>query len=153
MASFFVQLADAVVSLLNAGKFSREFQAQRVYDPLNTNLGDFENFRVDVVLGDRKQEPLDRSRQKNSPRIEIIFRQLIKRAKGSDEEKADLDALVEFVESVDSWISLPANRRPPAASFAGWQGSELVYPFVPAQLRDSRLFISLLRLTYFVATT
>ena len=150
----FIGLADAVVALLNgnvaAGGFSQNFAAERIYDPMRP-METMETLRVDVVLGDKKCHPLDRSRQHNMLRIQIAARQVIKAAAGSSAEMAALDNLVNFMEEIDNFICLPANRRPVA--YCGWQESELVYPFLPKHLRESRQFTSLLTQTYFVATS
>ena len=148
----FIPLADAIVAMLNGHTFtSAQFPpAERIYDALR-NLEELENLRVDVLLGDKKQEPIDRTRMQNHPRIEIAVRRVIKAEAGSKEEKAQLDGLVAFVEEIDDFLSMHDNRRPLGAPWAAWQGSELVYPFLPLQLRR-RQFTSLLRMTYFVCT-
>ena len=150
MASF-IPLADAVKALLNQQTFSRSFVAARIYDPLRP-LEITESMRVDVILGDRKSVPLDRSRMQNTCRVEIALREKIKPLAGSDDERVYLDGLVGFMEELDDCLSDHDNRRPPAAPYAAWQGSELVYPFLPLQLRSERQFTSLLRLTYIVIT-
>ena len=152
----FIGLASAVAAMLNAesasGGFSRQFTAQRIYDPMRP-METLETMAVDVILGDKKCEPMDRQRQKNTVRIEVCVRQVIRPAAGSVEEQAALDELVNFVEEIDNFLSSHDNRRPPLAQYAGWQDSELVYPFLPKHLRESRQFTSLLRQTYFVATS
>lgn len=147
--SLFNPLADAVVALLNAQTFSQQFTATRVYDSTRA-LETLGTLRVDVILGDRKSTPLDRSRQKDDIRVEVAVRQVVSRSAGLTEETAILDGLVALVEELDAFLSARANRRPPGAEWAGWQGSELVYPFLPAHVRDNRQFTSLLRLSYFV---
>ena len=150
--SFFLNLADAVVALLNGNveNFPQPFAAQRMYDPLR-QLGELETLQVDVILADRKQQILDRTRQQHDPRIEILFRQKIRAAEGSQEWINQLDALVYLVEEVDAFLSAPANRVPVA--YAKWQESELVYPFVPQHLRSAQQFSSLVRVRYAVFTS
>ena len=147
----FIPLADAVKEMLNANEFSRQFTAARIYDPLR-KLDEMETMRVDVLLGDKQIQALDRTRLHNDCRIEIAVRQVIKPLVGSDAEQTELDDLVGFMEEIGDFLAVPANRRPPAANWAGWQKSELVYPFLPAHLRGSHQFTSLLRITYFVVT-
>jgi hypothetical protein len=149
--SIFAPLADAVAALLNANEFSMPFVAQRVYDPMRP-METMEQLRVDVVLGDKKCHPMDRARQQNDVRIEIVVRQVISPPAGSVQEQEALDALLALMESIDDYMCLQANRRPPDAPWAGWQESELVYPFLPKHLRESRQYTSLLRITYLVAT-
>jgi len=146
----FVPLADAIKDMLNGHEFSRQFTAVRLYDSLR-DIETLETMRVDVLLGDKVSSPMDRSRQENTIRIEIAVRQVVKSLAGSDEETAELDALVAFLEEIDDYLTDPANRRPANAPWAGWQKSELLYPFVLAQLRG-RIFASVLRLSYYVAT-
>lgn len=143
-------LADAVVTLLNGHAFSQAFTAVRVYDAMRP-LDTLETLHIDVILGDRKSEPLNRLLQKDDVRVEVAARQVVNQPAGSAEETAALDALVVLMEEIDTFLSAPAQRRPTNASWAGWQGSELVYPYLPSQLRTSRQFTSLLRLTYLVA--
>ena len=146
----FIPLAEAVLKTLNAQEFSRPFRATRIYDALR-QLPEMEQMRVDVLLGDRKSEPLDRSRMKNVVRIEIAVRQVIKGEAGSELEQQELDALVAFCEEIDDCLSDRSQRRLTAAPWAVWQGTEMVYPFLPQYLRG-RQFTSLLRASYFVAT-
>jgi hypothetical protein len=146
----FTPLADAIAAMLNGHDFSREFTAERIYDSLR-DLETLETMRVDVLLGDKQSQPMDRSRQENTVRVEIACRQAVKQLAGGPDEKAELDALVGFMEEIDDFLTTPANRRPPAALWAGWQKSELLYPFLVPQLRG-RIFASVLRLSYYVAT-
>ncbi|MGO8691637.1 MAG: hypothetical protein ACLQLG_18615 [Thermoguttaceae bacterium] len=151
--NLFVPLADAVTSLLNSGSFSEKFTATRIYDPLRP-LETLETLRVDVVIGDRKCAPFDRSRQKEEPRIDVCIRQVVNAPAGSAAETAILDGLVGLMEEIDTMFSAPANRTlPPGGNgWARWQNSDLVVPFMPKKLRDDRLFYSLLRLNYLVVT-
>jgi len=149
--SLYTPLADAVVSLLNANTFSQPFTAQRVYDPMRP-METMEQLRVDVVLADKKCHPMDRSREANEVKIDIFVRQVINAPAGSQQEQTQLDGLLSLMEDISDYMNLQANRRPPNALWAGWQESELVYPYIPSHLRSARQYTSLLRLTYFVAT-
>ena len=88
---------------------------------------------VDVVCGDKTCAPLDRSRQKETLHVDIVVRQVITGvAAGSSEETALLEGLMATVESIDRYLSAPAQRAipaPPAARLAVWQGSETVVPY------------------------
>lgn len=147
--ALFTPLADAIVTLLNAQTFATAFTATRIYDPLRP-LEENETLRIDVVLGDRKSDPLDRSRLTEDVRVEVAARQVISAAAGSAAETTALDALVALVEEINTFLCAPAQRRPVA--WAGWQRSELVYPYLPAHLREKRQFTSLLRMSYLVVT-
>jgi hypothetical protein len=155
MMASFTPLADAIAAMLNSPSFATAVgapvgQVNRIYDS-NRNLEDLETQQIDVLLGDKKCTPLDRTRQKNTIRIEIAIRQAIRALAGSDDETTQLDNLVALMEDIDDYFSTWANRRPPNAPWAAWQESELLYPFLVPQLR-ARIFASVLRLTYFVVT-
>ena len=150
-AALLVPLADAVTSLLNANTFSQKFTATRVYDAMRP-LETLSALTVDVVIGDKESDPLDRTRQRETPNIDIVVRQVIAAPSGSADEANAIDALIALVESFDSCITDPANRRPAGAAWAAWQHSKLVMAYSPRKLREQRLFYSVLRVTYLVVT-
>jgi hypothetical protein len=149
-------LADAVVASLNTQFSPDTFTAQRVYDAMRALDSMGSTLWVDIVVGDKQCEPLDRSRQKNHLHVDIIVRQVITGvAAGSSGETTLLDGLMALVESIDTYLSAPKQRvmpAPPAARLAVWQGSETVVPYSPKKLREQRLFYSLLRLSYLAVT-
>jgi len=153
--SIFRPLAKAIkeqlIAAQNAGTFS---QTAVIDDPIDSMREDedLKELRVDVLIGDKTCEPLQRVYQKNMVRMDICVRQIIGPVRGSHEERRQHNELMSYVEQLDEYLAVHANRRPPQATWAAWQNSETVIPFSPALLRQHRLFYSLFRITYFVAT-
>ena len=153
--SYFLESADSIVRELNEApgdRFTRRLNTvQRIFDP-HRELPELTRLRVDVVIGDRKTQPISRVLKQNKLRVDIAFRQHVDGEPESDQERKQLDGLVSFVEEVEEFFSNPP-RRLKYAAFAVWHETDLVYPYLPGQLDKKRQFTSLLRLTYLVATT
>jgi hypothetical protein len=154
MSSYFLQVADSIVTELNAapaGTFTRELgSVQGIFDP-HRDLPEIADLRVDVVIGDRKSQPLSRVSKRNLLRVDIAFRQHISGEPESKAETEQLEGLVAVAEEVEAFFTNPP-RRLQFADFAVWHETELIYPYLPSHLGGKRQFTSLLRLTYLVAT-
>ncbi len=153
--SIFAPLAYAIKEQLLAAQNAGTFATQAIIESPVDGLRDDEELRllrVDVLIGDKQCEPMDRARQKNTVRMDVVVRQTIKAPRKSLEERKERDELMAYVESLDEYLSAHDNRRPPDAQWAGWQNSETIIPYSPKLLREARLFYAVFRLTYFVAT-
>jgi hypothetical protein len=130
-----------------SGSFSAaSFTAERIYNT-ERQLEDTETLRVDVVLGDIDQSASSRNTQQGDYRIDIAFRQVI-----DTSVVAAIDALGALVEEVGDYffhtgrhLALSVNG---GTVGVGWIKSQVIYPYLPTQLRESSQFVSLLRLTY-----
>ncbi len=154
--SIFAPLVKAIAEQLIAaqqieGTFSRTALIEHPLDGLREDE-ELKALRVDVLIGDKQCEPLDRARQKNTIRMDVVVRQTIKAARKSREEKKEVDGLLAYVEQLDDYLSAHDNRRPPNADWAGWQNSETIIPYSPQLLRQDRLFYAVFRLNYLVVT-
>jgi hypothetical protein len=149
--SILISIAKAIVAELNAPApiaartytftaFSQSFTAERIYDTERL-LEQNETLRVDVVLGDITQEVSSRSSQSGEYRIDIAFRQVI-----DTTSIAILDALGSLVEEVDDYFF----HRKSLLNYpmATWKQANVVYPYLPKEVRSNSQFISILRLTY-----
>src|SRR5208283_5985613 len=155
--AIFAPLALAIRDQLIFAQANDQFAktAALIESPLDGLREDEElrELRVDVLIGDKTCEPMDRYRQKNTARLDVVIRQKIVAMAGSTEELNQVNNLMAYAEELDEYLSDHGNRRPPGAQWAGWQQSETVIPYSPRLLREDRLFYSLFRLSYFVATS
>lgn len=121
------------------------FTAERIYNP-ERKLEETETLRVDVIAGDIQQVAASRGTQQGDYRVDVAFRQKI-----DISDNANVDALGSFVEEVERYffdqkqIQYTINDE---IYGAGWMKSQIVYPYLPTQLRQDSQFVSLLRLTY-----
>ena len=154
--SIFAPLQYAIVQQLLAAQKADAFSRPAVIEgPLDGLREDEElqQLRVDVLIGDKQCEPLDRARQRNTVRMDVVVRQIIKPQRKSEMESREVHGLMAYVEELDEYLSDHDNRRPPDAQWAAWQNSETIVAYSPPLLRADRLFYSLFRLNYFVATS
>ena len=154
--SIFGPLAEAIKNQLIAaqsvaGTFSQTACIEHPLDGLREDE-ELQVLRVDVLMGDKTCEPLTRTLQKNAVRMDIVTRQLVKAMRASSQERTIVHGLMAYSEELDEYLAASGNRAVPGATWAKWQHSEMVVPYSPALLRNSRLFYSLFRVTYFVAT-
>ena len=147
MPDLLIQIADAIAQELNAAQaadsstFSQPFTATRVYDYWR-ELEETTTLRVDVVPEKQEDTPLSRSKWMGTGVVSIAVRQKIK-----PENVAAVDALTAFVGELRDFWTLPVRRLSlfPAAVPIKRQ---IVYPYLPKQLRTPGQFVSVLQLTF-----
>jgi hypothetical protein len=168
--SILIGLADAIVAELNSYGWTTEiwqkpanpgdaptfavpgFVARRIYNtdaPMETNEG----LRVDVVLGDIDRQASSRDSRQGDYRIDFAFRQVIDPddPDQTEPDAANVDPLGMLVEEADDHFFQLKRLVISAQNItlgAGWIKSQVVYPYLPTQLRTESRFVSLLRLTY-----
>ncbi len=147
----FLPLAEAIRDQLIAAKFQRPALIEQPIDGLREDE-ELKQLRVDVLIGDKNCRPMSRVGQENIVRLDVCVRQTINAPRNSREERQQIGGLLNYVAVLDEYLSAHDNRRPPNATWAGWQNSETIIPYSTKLLRENRLFYSLFRLTYFVAS-
>lgn len=133
-----IQIADAVVVLLNATTFSQPLTATRHYAP-SFKLPDMKELHVTVVPRAISSTSLDRSRDTFSYEIDVAVQ------KKTDMAQATLDALMTLVEEIADHF-----RAGPLASFPGARCMDVKNSPVFSQehLDEFRQFTSVLTLTF-----
>ena len=122
-----------------------DFTAERIYNP-ERQLEETETLRVDVVLGDIDQTASSRSTQQGDYRVDVAIRQVIDVSSNINVDP--LGALVEEIGNHFFHLKRLVISVNGDTFGAGWIKSQVVYPYLPSQLRESSQFVSLIRLTY-----
>jgi hypothetical protein len=92
--STITDIADAVVTGLNAGTFSQEFTAQRSYRPV-MDLPQLQALHVTVVPRDVTIASAGRDRNQHDCRIDIAVQKKV-----DQEQPAEIDSLMDLVEEI-----------------------------------------------------
>ena len=132
-------IADAVVTELNAGTFSMPLEAKRHYRPI-FDLAEMQDLHVTVVPKGLAIERLDRSRNQHDVAIDIAVQ---KKCQAAD--NTELDPLMALVEEIADFFRL---RRLAARPEAVWIRTENVPIYAPEHLDELRQFTSVLTLTF-----
>jgi hypothetical protein len=134
-------LADAVTAQLNAGDFSQEFTAERVYQRPASEENDtafYDTLRVLVAPGGIDTSLAARTKTDDVVTVDV---HVTKR----EAEAANLDALVGLVQELaDSFRFVRLTELPEAA----WIGSQIDPVFDADQLSTRRTFSSTVTLSY-----
>ena len=133
-----VDIADAVVSAINSGTFSKPVTAVRHYQP-TFELSEMSNLRVSVVPRSVVITALDRGRDSVDYQIDVAVQQK------TDMTTAALDALMVLVQELADYF-----RRQPLAGFPLAYCVEVKNEPVYAieHLDELRLFTSVLTFTF-----
>ena len=87
-------IADAVVSELNAGHFSRAVQASRCYRP-RYELEELDDLHVSVIPAGGRQEAASRGDDVHTDRVQVGVQQRVR-----DTGPGELDPLIDLVEEI-----------------------------------------------------
>ena len=139
MPSKLVQLADAVVAMLNAGKFSLAFTAQRLYRPY-FDLPDMSTLHVTVVPDSVVLTQHTRTTMANETKVDVAVQKKYK-----TEDASELDPLVALVEEIAAMFS---QNRVIAELGAVLLKIEHAPVYSPEHMQDKRMFTSIITLTY-----
>ena len=142
MPSKLVQLADAVVAALNAGKFSLAFTAQRLYRPF-FDLPDMSTLHVTVVPDSVVLTQHTRTTMANETKVDVAVQKKYK-----TEDAAELDPLVALVEEIAEMF---AQNRVLAELGAVLLKVEHAPVYSPEHMQDKRMLTSIITLTYRMA--
>ena len=134
-----VDIADAVVSALNAQTFSQAFTAARLYVPRET-LEELKTLAVSVVPESVVATRHDRAAFEEDYRVVVAIRKKL-----TGDAPADVDPYVLLTQEIADYLRA---NRPPLYSDAAPVAVEIDPFFVPDQLDTKRQFTSLLTVTY-----
>jgi hypothetical protein len=109
MASTLKQLADAVVTLLNAGSFSQAFTAEHIPAPY-AKTEDISSVKVGVVVPARAKERSSRGSDRAEYTVEIHVLKKFALFTDAGPDATEFDGLVELAEELADFFG-PANHR------------------------------------------
>jgi len=131
-----ITVAEAVKDALNAGSFSMEFTAQRLYQP-HFKLADMGTLHVSVVPSGVTEDILDRSRTSQDVVIDVAVQQRL-----ATVTVAEIDALMALVGEIGAAFKFLR------LGSAVWTRTENAPIFAQDHLDQWRQFTSLLRFTF-----
>ena len=134
-----VDIADAVVTELNAGTFSQTFEAVRLYRP-DFDLKEMATLHVTVVPKAQTIATVSRSSGQYDVAVDVAVQQKL------DDETADqMDGLMSLTEEIADFFRL---RRLTACPAAIWLRTENEPVYSVEHLTEMRQFTSVLTLTF-----
>ena len=133
-----VDVADAVVTALNAGSFSQPFTAERAYLPCY-ELDDIKQLRVTVVPKAIEIQVKDRGTTQDDVAVDIAVQQKLSAA-----DNSEIDGLLTLVQEIADHLRFGQF----AAIGAVWVGTRNEPVFAQEHIDQFRVFTSLLTLTY-----
>jgi hypothetical protein len=133
-----IDIADAVVTTLNAGTFTPTFTAERHYLP-RYELPDLTTLRVSVVPKGIASQALDRNRDRVDYRIDVAVQQK------AGVELATLDGLMTLAETIADYL-----QETPLVGYPQARCVELVHEpiYAPEHLDEFRAFTTVMTVTY-----
>lgn len=161
MSAVLVQVADAVVELLNTpDAFSQKFMAKRSYPTWKIPLSKLGPLRVEVVPSSHYETDFESQESENyGCRILIVIRKkfgssdrLEESSEGTPISDEAIDALVLFVEEVFAYLASYERRilkTPNGVDFAAWADTSTIQnTYVHDHLQDNFQFTGLIRVDY-----
>lgn len=144
MPSITIQIADAMVAMLNGATLSQSFTAKRYYLP-EFDLKEMSTLHVSVVPAELDEEMADRSRDKAEYKIHVAVQKRVAMQEPPGLDMAAIDGLMQLVEEIDDLF-----RHKPLAGFeqAHWVKTENKPIYDPKHLKEHGQFTSLLAFTY-----
>ena len=139
-----MQAADALVELLN-NHFSATFTAVRLDDP-TFDAQDVETVTVAVVAREEEEETATRTTVSVAITVDVAILQHVTVAEGSTIEAA-CEPLKNLVQSMREYVRFK-NLGSVGANGASWMKTANKPLLDPVQLREKRIFFSLLSITY-----
>ena len=134
-----VDIADAVVTELNAGTFSQEFTAARLYRP-EFDLKDMATLHVTVVPKGVETVTVSRSVVQYDITVDVAVQKKLE-----SESNDEIDPLMNLVEEIATFFRL---RRLAECPNASWLRTENEPVYSPGHLEELRQFTSVLTLTF-----
>lgn len=139
MPADLLQIADAVVALLNVTGLSLAFTAERLYLP-QFELPDMQVLHVTVVPRTKTTKPLTRSRN-----IDVITVDIAVQKKLNAGDNADIDALVNLVDEIETRFDRERLSDVPDAICTAKKPDPV---YAPEHIEKLRQFTSILTLTF-----
>ncbi|NLX57694.1 MAG: hypothetical protein GXY74_01240 [Phycisphaerae bacterium] len=134
-----VDIADAVVTELNAGTFSQELTAARLYRP-EFDLKEMAALHVTVVPRGVEAVTVSRTSVQYDVSVDVAVQKKL-----STETNAQIDPLMGLVEEIATFFRL---RRLTAYPSASWLRTENEPVYSPGHLEELRQFTSVLTVTF-----
>ncbi len=142
-----IQIADAVAKELNATPFTMPFTATRKYVAA-FKLTELKTLRVTVIPATIARTQVSRGHKSQTVRIDVAVHQRVGTVGSTEELDEDtLDRLAALVEEIAEHFAANLPTLPAPAS-ARWISSETDPIFDPEHLDSSRVFTSVVRLTF-----
>lgn len=147
MDSTIIQIADAVVAVLNGATLSQPFTAVRHYLP-EFDLKEMADLHVSVVAAELDEEMADRSRDRAEYKIHVAVQKRVAKQDPPGLDTAAIDGLMRLVEEIDDLF-----RHKPLMGYekAHWTKTENKPIYDPKHLKEHGQFTSLLAFTFRVA--
>ncbi|MBI5725211.1 MAG: hypothetical protein HZA50_14725 [Planctomycetes bacterium] len=142
MNSVTVDIAEAVVSELNAGAFSQAFTAVREWLP-RFDLAELKDLHVTVVPKVVSEQPAGRKVCQYEYSVDVGIQKKLTINNGA--EKAEIDSLIVLVEEIAGFFR---QRRLSAYPDAAWVKTEYSHLYVVEHLSQLGQFTSVLTLTF-----
>ena len=139
-----IQIADAVVAVLNGASLSQPVTAARHYLP-EFDLTEMDQLHVSVVPAELDEEIADRTRDRTDYKIHVAVQKRVSKQEPPGLDTTALDGLMRLVEEIDDLF-----RHKPLAGYenAHWIKSENKPIYDPKHLKEHHQFTSLLAFTY-----
>ncbi len=134
-----IAIADAVVTVLNAGGFAQPFTAMRLYRP-QFELKDMGTLHVTVVPRGLVIQTASRGIDQHDYQIDVAVQKRL-----ASEDAAEIDSLMALVEQIADRFRHKVLETDPEAC---WVKSENAPLYAPEHLEQLRQFTSVLTLTY-----
>lgn len=135
--STIIDVADALVTHLNAGEFSPEFTAERKYQPVY-DLPELADLKVSVVPKTVTIETATRQDSYYDCTVDIGIQKKVS-------DTAETDALMDLVEQLTDHLRFQRLSELPQAA---WLRIENDPVFAPEHLDQQRVFTTVLTITY-----
>lgn len=144
MPSTTIQIADAVVTVLNASALSQPLTAVRHYLP-EFDLKQMETLHVSVVPAELDEETADRARDRAEYKIHVAVQKRVAKPDPPGIDTLAIDGLMQLVEEIDNLF-----RHKPLAGYeqAHWARTENKPIYDPKHLKEHGQFTSLLVFTF-----
>jgi len=143
MSAKIIQIAEAVVALLNAGEFEVEFEAARRYLVDFKLRDELDELRVSVVARDDEETGASRANSQHDYGIDIGVQKKVDPA-----SLETLDALVALVEAIHDHLAAPGTRHLASPVDAVLVAIKTEPIYAPDHLGERRVFTSIVRCTY-----
>lgn len=159
-----VAVADAITTELTAAQQAGQFvdlaafTPERSYADWANDLAELSGLRVDVVgVAYTEAELADRGSVAYVCTSHVGVRHWFLRSEteGTDSriKRASIDRLVLFIQELNEFFCKEGGRRLAAYPAASWQDTKILTTYSRKHLRDHRMFLGILRVSYYVTKT
>lgn len=142
MASIQTQIADAVVTALNAATLGETFTAVRTFAPEFT-IPELDTLRVSVVPTSIAERITSRSQDEADVVVGVLVQQRVTSETTAGIDQDRVAELVELCEKIDELF-----RHKDLSDLASWSGTEYTTIYDPKHLKDHLVFSSLVTFTF-----